>query len=445
MLADDLDTRLRALLQSDPAPRATDSARSTVLGERAARQPRPRHGWRLTLAIGVPAIAAIFGALLVFRSSSADAPRPSATPGWETMTPGERVATNLGWGLSSGVTHIRFSAGGSTAQRGEIWSLNAPAAELSAAFRVQTGSDLNAQDPVRTLTAVTRSDGTRSGQMATADVNGTVRIRSGVPTALVDMIEPQSRQPHNSLWIPDKLGMLARAMASGALQSVPGPTGSETMRFTGDVRLLRAIMGDPQMTVTGDGPAIAVDVDTTRWVPTRVTTHPSGTTPAVEIWDVVEQLPSDPGTLDHVFDLRRAYPDAQEDDEPPNSSSDSSSDRGSTNPTEVVHMFVDAVDSGDPARAKRLCTPEFARRADATTDSWFHQSVRLKLTKVGTIRTLRAAQVGLPDRTEVVHIPVELDVMQEHPQSISNGPLTWGYTLARQSDGSWLIADNGVG
>jgi hypothetical protein len=421
-LADDLDTRLRTLLRSEPTPQSTDSARSAVRGELAARQPRPRRGWRLTLAIGVPAVAAIFGALLVLRSSSADAPRPSDTPGWDAMTPGERVATNLGWGLSSGITHVRVRSEGPADEPAEIWSLNAAAADLSAAVRVKLGN-----------------------------AGGNIQIR------LPDTSRSSDQIPHNSIRVrmPNQVRMIAGWMADGTLKPVAGPADSTIMQFTGGITTVRRMYGRREMTVIGGGQALVIDVDRRSWVPTRVTiaelrmglpNAPTATLPKnVAVWDFVDQLPSESQTLDHIFDLRQVYPDATVTAEPADGASDSSADAASNDPVQVVRMFVNAIDSGDPERAKSLCTPEFARQQDTTADSWFHQSVRLNLRKVGPARRITAREGNLPNGTVAVRLPVELDVMQERPESIPNGPLTWGYTLARQSNGSWLIAGNGAG
>ena len=449
-MADDLDTQLRALLQSEPDAQATDRARSAVLGERTTRQPRPRRGWRLTLAIGVPTVAATFAALLVFRSPSADPPRPSDTPGWDAMTPGERVAANLGWGLSSGVTHVRMRSESTGDEPGEIWSLNAPAADLSAAVRVKIGNELDG-DRFLDITTVTRADGTTSGQQATVDAGGKVQIR------LPDTSRSSDQIPHNSIRvrIPDQVTMIAGWMADRTLKPVAGPADATIMQFTGGITTVRWMYGIQQMTVIGGGPALVIDVDRRSWVPTRVTiaelrmrlpNAPTANLPKnVAVWDVVDQLPSESQTLERLFDLRQVYPDAVVTTEPAGGASDSSSDAASNDPVEVVRMFVDAIDSGDPELAKSLCTPEFARQQDTTADSWFQQSVRLKLTNVGSVRRITAKEAGLPEGNGVVRVPVGLDVMQEHPQSISNGPLTWGYTLAQQSNGSWLIADHGVG
>ena len=108
------------------------------------------------------------------------------------------------------------------------------------------------------------------------------------------------------------------------------------------------------------------------WVPTRVTiaelrmrlpNAPTANLPKnVAVWDVVDQLPSESQTLERLFDLRQVYPDAVVTTEPAGGASDSSSDAASNDPVEVVRMFVDAIDSGDPELAKSLCTPEFARQ-----------------------------------------------------------------------------------
>ncbi|WP_131746819.1 hypothetical protein [Frankia sp. Cppng1_Ct_nod] len=45
---------------------------------------------------------------------------------------------------------------------------------------------------------------------------------------------------------------------------------------------------------------------------------------------------------------------------------------------------------------------------------------------------------------QVVHVPVEFTLLQEHAASIPDGHVIRGYLLARNSDGRrWLIVDEG--
>ncbi len=431
---DDLETRLAALLgTSTPDTDAIARARAAATSRPVRVTSRPGRGWRLAVAVGLPALAVAFVAMIVTRNDSA-APASS---------PGERVAANLGWGRRFGITHIRTHIVGATDGRsvvgGESWELNGPSGGLASARRGRMSEAPSVIDVVQT----TQSDGTATRMLAT-----------GAPDDLTISISPDQRDNRTSI-TPDE-PPYSRAFADGALR--PDPThkaGSATLVFTGGPELLVPVGSGATATVAGRGPAVRIEVDTSDWIPTKVTIAPllvssKGQRPQaqpgyVQIWDTVEQLPSDGATVAGVFDLRKVYPTATVTDGSLGSP-DSSSGGGSDDPVQVVRMYVAALNAGNVEFAKSLGTPAFVRHADSSQDCWFHQAVHLGITTVGAVQKLRPREVGMPDGTEIVYVPVELDVRQQRPLSISNGALTWGYRLVRSAkDGSWLIADEGVG
>lgn len=94
-------------------------------------------------------------------------------------------------------------------------------------------------------------------------------------------------------------------------------------------------------------------------------------------------------------------------------------------PTTVVHAFLDALNAHDVEAAKRLLSPEF---------------------EVGGPVPEVPEGNGMSGYQQGVQVLTHFDLEQRTVVSMHNGATSWGYMLARESDGDpWLIVSQGMG
>ncbi|MBT2269693.1 hypothetical protein [Rhodococcus erythropolis] len=115
-------------------------------------------------------------------------------------------------------------------------------------------------------------------------------------------------------------------------------------------------------------------------------------------------------------------------------------------PTTVVHAFLDALNAHDVQAAKGLLSPEFEQRMESSADSWFTNIVSITNVEVGDPVSQVPGGNGMSGYQQGVQVVAHFDLEQRTVVSMHNGATSWGYMLARESDGDpWLIVSQGMG
>lgn len=115
-------------------------------------------------------------------------------------------------------------------------------------------------------------------------------------------------------------------------------------------------------------------------------------------------------------------------------------------PTSVVHAFLDALNAHDVEAAKRLLSPEFEQRMESSAGSWFTNIVSITNVEVGGPVPQVPEGNGMSGYQQGVQVVTHFDLEQRTVVSMHNGSTSWGYMLARESDGDpWLIVSQGMG
>lgn len=115
-------------------------------------------------------------------------------------------------------------------------------------------------------------------------------------------------------------------------------------------------------------------------------------------------------------------------------------------PTTVVHAFLDALNAHDVEAAKRSLSPEFEQRFESSADSWFTNIVSITNIEVGDPLPQVPEGNGMSGYQQGVQVLTHFDLEQRTVVSMHNGATSWGYMLARESDGDpWLIVSQGMG
>lgn len=115
-------------------------------------------------------------------------------------------------------------------------------------------------------------------------------------------------------------------------------------------------------------------------------------------------------------------------------------------PTSIVRAFLESLNAHDVEAAKRLLSPEFEQRFESTVDSWFTNIVSITNIEVGDPLPQVPEGNGMSGYQQGVQVLTHFDLEQRTVVSMHNGATSWGYMLARESDGDpWLIVSQGMG
>ena len=107
-------------------------------------------------------------------------------------------------------------------------------------------------------------------------------------------------------------------------------------------------------------------------------------------------------------------------------------------------MYLTALDSHDIATARELLSAKHADEVDHYADSWFRN--------IDSIKNIVTTESGFPPAAhppgqgyaETAAVQAQFDLRQKTIGSFSDGPVSWGYILGRNSDSDhWVITSEG--